>query len=216
MLVPFWVYEGIVRSEYRANIGLYWYRTETYTDSEGKTQTREVRETEWFPLDGTAARQIDDHIVSASVGLPEHEANQLEPFDLGWAQPFDPRLLSGFEAELPSVATAQADRTAAIELRDQEAVRITRTLLPGDTNRLESISARVDIHSRKLVLLPVWIATFHHDKTVLRLLVNGQTGETVGNVPISPWKIAALVFGILAAIAAIAAIIFLIERGAGR
>jgi hypothetical protein len=203
VLVPFWVYEGVVRSEYRAQIGIDWYRRERYEDRDGKTQTREVRETEWFPLGGTAARQIEDHVVSASVGLPAHEANPLEPFDLGRATRFDPRLLSGFEAELASVASGDAERIAIAELRDAEGARLQRELLPGDRNRLEWISSQVEIRARRLVLLPVWIASYRHGDVVLRLLVNGQTGEVVGRVPVSKRKVAlvlALALVVLAAV----------------
>jgi hypothetical protein len=197
VLVPFWVYEGVVRSEYRAKIGLHWYRTEKYTDREGKKQTREVRETEWFPLRGSAARQVEDHVVSASVGLPEPEAVALAPFDLGWSSSYDPRLLSGFEAELPTIAASEAERTAVDELREAEAARILHELLPGDVNRVDAIDSRIEVASRRLVLLPVWVATYRQGDVVLRLLVNGQTGKVVGRVPVSKAKVAALVLALL-------------------
>jgi hypothetical protein len=197
VLVPFWVYEGVVRSEYRAKVGLHWYRTEKYEDREGKKQTRVVRETEWFPLRGSAARQVEDHVVSASVGLPEPEALALAPFDLGWSSSYDPRLLSGFEAELPTIDESEAERTAVDELREAEAARILRELLPGDVNRVDAIDSRIEVASRRLVLLPVWVATYRQGDVVLRLLVNGQTGKVVGRVPVSKAKIAALVLGVL-------------------
>lgn len=208
VLVPFWVYEGVVRSEYRAKIGLHWYRTETYTDSEGKKQTREVRETEWFPLRGSAARQVEDHVVSASVGLPEPEAVALAPFDLGWSSSYDPRLLSGFEAELPTIAEAEAERTAVDELREAEAARILRELLPGDVNRVDAIDSRIEVASRRLVLLPVWVAIYRQGDVVLRLLVNGQTGKVVGRVPVSKAKVAALVLALLLLVGVIALLVW--------
>jgi hypothetical protein len=208
VLVPFWVYEGVVRSEYRAKIGLHWYRTETYTDKAGKRQTREVRETEWFPLRGSAARQVEDHVVSASVGLPEHEAVGLAPFDLGWSTSYDPRLLSGFEAELPTVAESDAQRTAVEELREAEAARILAELLPGDVNRVDAIESRIEVASRRLVLLPVWVATHRQGDVVLRLLVNGQTGKVVGRVPVSKAKVAALVLALLLVAGLIAALVW--------
>ncbi|PRQ09475.1 hypothetical protein [Enhygromyxa salina] len=204
VLVPFWVYEGVVRSEYRAKVGIHWYRRESYKDPDGSTKTRQVRETEWFPLQGAAARQVEDHVVSASVGLPEHEANAIGPFDLGWATPYDPRLLSGFEAELPTVDDLDAEHTARDELRDAEVVRIQRELLPGDSNRVDWISSEIEVKSRRLVLLPVWIATARHRDLVLRLVVNGQTGRVVGRVPRSKLKLAALVLAIVAAVAVLA------------
>jgi hypothetical protein len=203
VLVPFWVYEGVVRSQYRAKIGVDWYRREHYQDRDGNSRAREVRETEWFPLDGTAARQIEDHVVSASTGLPAHEANPLEPFDLGRAVRFDPRLLSGFEAELPSIASDDAERIAVAQLREAEGARLQSELLPGDRNRLEWISSEVELRSRKLVLLPVWIASYRHRDVVLRLLVNGQTGEVIGRVPVSKHKLALVITIALASIAAL-------------
>ncbi|WP_146658495.1 hypothetical protein [Enhygromyxa salina] len=204
VLVPFWVYEGVVRSEYRAKVGVYWYREESYKDPNGTTKTRRVRETEWFPLRGSAARQVEDHVVSASVGLPEREANALGPFDLGWATRYDPRLLSGFEAELPTIDEIDAEHTARDELRDAEAFRIQRELLPGDTNRVDWISSEIDVKSRRLVLLPVWIATARHGERVVRLVVNGQTGRVVGRVPVSKQKVAALVLAILTLVGVVA------------
>jgi hypothetical protein len=158
-----------------------------------------VRETEWFHLSGTAARQVEDHMVSASMGLSEAESNALEPFDLGWAMPVDARLLSGFEAEVPSIARDQALTTANQELRDAEAQRIQDTLLPGDVNRLERIDSQVDIARCRAVLLPVWIATYAHKNVTRRLVVNGQTGRCAGDVPVSATKVTlAVLLGLLA------------------
>ena len=39
-------------------------------------------------------------------------------------------------------------------------------------------------------MLPVWIATYRFENKVFRLLVNGQTGEVVGETPTVWWKIA--------------------------
>jgi hypothetical protein len=193
LLVPFWTYDGVVRSEYDARIGIHWYRTETYTDGQGKTRTRTVKETEWFHMEGTAARRFADHLVSGSVGLPEAESNALEPFDLGWAVPFDARLISGWEAELPSVDKDRADQVALAELRDLEAGRIASDLLPGDVNTLQSIGSHVEVENRSMVLLPVWVASFSHADNAYRLLVNGQSGTCRGEVPISVWKVSAAV-----------------------
>jgi hypothetical protein len=203
VLVPFWVYAGVVRSEYDSRIGIYWYRTETYTDSEGKTRTRQVRETEWFSLSGSAARRVADHLVSASTGLSEPESNALEPFDLGWARVFDARLVSGWEAELPSVDRDRANQVAVQELRDSEAARIRSQFLPGDVKQVSSISSEVSVESCEIVLLPVWMSAYNHKGKAYRLLVNGQTGEVIGQVPKSVWKIVGVVLTVVALIATV-------------
>ena len=209
VLVPHWSLRGVVRSRYEAKVGIHWYRTETYTDSDGNTRTRRKRETEWFDLKGTAARQVEDHLVSASIGLEEAESNALEPFDLGWAVTYDPRFLSGFEAEIPSIARGRATNTATVELREHEVQRIAAELLPGDENRLERCWSEVDVEQYNIVLLPVWIGTFTHKDKVLRLQVNGQTGKCVGQVPVSKVKVAvAIILAILAVTALILYFVF--------
>ena len=41
----------------------------------------------------------------------------------------------------------------------------------------------------RLALLPAWIATHRSNGGVLRLLINGQTGEVVGKLPVSGVKV---------------------------
>ncbi len=67
-------------------IGEYWYRTETYTykDKDGKTHTgtRQVQETEWWPLSGNHRKYYYGFLVSASKGLPQLEAIAIQPYQL--------------------------------------------------------------------------------------------------------------------------------------
>lgn len=191
VLVPFWCYDATAHSEYSGQVGIYWYETETYTVVvNGKTQvrTRQVRRTEWHALSGTHVHAYTDHLVSGSRGLPEDEANALEPFDLGQAQAYAPELIAGLIAEQPSIDHDTARVTANQELASLENRAITR-FLPGDTAKGVTNTTTTHVDDVRLVLLPVWIATFPHNGTVFRMLVNGQTGEVVGSVPRSKTKI---------------------------
>ena len=74
-------------------------------------------------------------------------------------------------------------------------------------------STTTHVDEVRLVLLPVWIATFQHKGKVFRMLVNGQTGEVVGSVPKSKTKIGCavgcvvlLVLGAMGLVGLIAAI----------
>lgn len=195
VLVPFWCYDATARSDYDADVGIWWYETETYTvtvNGKTETRTRQVRRTEWHHLAGSHVQTYTDHLVSGSKGLPESEANELEPFDLGHAKPFDPALLAGLIAERPSIDHEQARVTANQELAQREN-RAIQAFLPGDECRNVRNSTNTDVSDVRLVLLPVWIATYRHNDKVFRLLVNGQTGEVVGTVPRSWTKIAAMV-----------------------
>jgi hypothetical protein len=210
VLIPFYAFDAVARSRFTCEIGIRWTRTETYTETEdGKTvtKTRTITETEWFPFEGTHAKSWLDHLVSASRGLAEAEANALEPFDLGQCQPFAPALTAGFEAEHPTVPRERARDVAAQELANLEARVIAERHLPGDTHRELRSASNFDIQQVELVLLPVWIAAFAGSEGPVRLLVNGQTGEVVGAIPRSTAKIVALVVIVLAVILAIALLV---------
>ena len=208
MFVPFYAYDAVAHTSYRAEIGIYWYRTETYTttDSEGKTvtKTRQVRETDWHPLQGSHVSQWRDHLVSASVGLAEAHANALEPFDLGAAMPWSPALLAGIEAERPTVDHDTASQTAAGEITELAGAEISASHLPGDTYRDLQWRTRCDLGEVRLVLLPVWIAVFPSPGGPIQLLVNGQTTEVVGTVPTSVPKVIGAVAAVVLLLAGLA------------
>lgn len=209
VLVPFYAYDGTARTRWSARVGIHWYETETYTtfvNGKPQVRTRQVQRTEWFPLSGTHAANYRGNLVSASNGLPEAEANQLEPFDLGKATAFAPAAVAGWQAERPTVDHAAAHRIAGQEISRRENEAIAGGFLVGDTR--SDVQSQTDLHVDRVeeILLPVWIATYPHGGKVFRLLVNGQTGEIVGKAPRSNAKIGCIVAvlaGILLAVIAV-------------
>ncbi len=209
VLIPFWSYEAVAHSDYTARVGVWWYRTEVYTEVvmvDGKpttvSRTREVRETEWFRTSGSHVATYTDHLVSGSVGLAEVEANELEPFDLGAARGFAPELVAGWTAERATIDHSEARRVAADELRGRENAAI-RSFLPADEVAEVENQTSVSVIAAELLLLPVWVATCRHQGETLRMLINGQTGEVVGTTPTSAVKIAAAVLLGLALLGAV-------------
>jgi len=199
VLVPFWAHTGTARSEFSAKVGIWWWETVTYVDSKGKVRTRQVRRTEWFAHQGTSIRSVYGHLASASVGLPEADSNALEPFDLGLAQDFDARFVSGFEAEVPSVDREIGEQIARQEVASLEAHRINQYLLPGDEGSVEGIQTDIDLERVEIVLLPVWMASWRHGDKVVRQMVNGQTGKVIGEIPTSTKKVVVATLGALLA-----------------
>ncbi len=199
VLVPFYCYDARAHSTYSARVGCWYYTTRTYTTTvNGRTVTRteRVRHTEWHPVSGTHVAAYDDHLVSGSQGIPEHEANELEPFDLGQARPFDPALVAGWPAELPDVSHEEAERTANEELAELENAAIL-DFLPGDERKGVKNRTTMEVTDVRLVLLPVYMAAYKHKGKPMRLLVNGQTGEVVGKIPRSWFKIVLVVLTVL-------------------
>jgi hypothetical protein len=196
VFLPFWAYDAVARSNYTVDIGIHWYETETYTttDSEGRTvtRTRTVRRTDWHDCQGSHVGDYRDQLVSASRGLSEGHANQLEPFDLGLCQKYNDALIAGWPAERPSVADVRGEATARQEFAAREGQEIA-VFLPGDEHRGLRWDTTVEMKEVELFLLPVWIARYKHKGQVFPLWVNGQTGEVVGDTPISIAKKAGLI-----------------------
>jgi hypothetical protein len=157
-------------------------------------------------------RGLGDRVVSTArnagrrargAGLTSTEVRGLLPFDPGRARAFDPYLVAGWDAELPTRSRAEVDRAAVGEIRELEARRLRKWLLPGDAHEVESLHTDVTLHGVDLVLFPVWLATYRQGERVYRLLVNGQTGRCCGRPPISWVKVSLAMAGVALVILAV-------------
>lgn len=206
--VPAYLYSAVARSQYHALIGEDYTETETYTDSEGNTQTRTVTRTEYRPLAGVHVGYVTDVVVTASRALHNAELEAIEPFDLRQLHRYAPALISGWIAEEASRSPAECLALAREEATVLEGRRLT-AFMPGDSHRELQYQTTVQWETLDPVLVPVWVLAVRYrlDKPVLRVLVNGQTGRAAGNAPLSPWKIGvAVALGVIALIAILVAV----------
>ncbi len=209
--LPFWSFAMLAQSRWWAEIGEYWYRTETYTTTEnGKTvtRTRQVRETEWWNLDGNHHCYYHGYLISGSRGLPQNDADRIKPFQLAALKRYAPDYLAGWLSEEYSIDRPQAEQQCREEFTRRENGNI-QAFLPGDTFR----SLHTDIHfsdvSSDLILLPVYLLSYRYQDKLYRFLVNGQTGKVAGDKPLSWRRIGiaiAVGVGVVTVIAALVAI----------
>ena len=75
-----------------------------------------------------------------------------------------------------------------------------RADIGGDHQRIASVDTQYSHLMFKHILLPMWVSAYLFSGKTYRFLVNGQTGEVVGESPKSGWKIFFLVCGILLAL----------------
>ena len=99
-----------------------------------ETRTRQVQETEWWPLSGRFRRYRSGYLVSGSTGLPQEQAEWIKPFRLEGLKRYEPQYLAGWISE---EATIQRDSALQVclsefEKRQQQDVA---SFLPGDTYR---------------------------------------------------------------------------------
>lgn len=213
--LPFWHFSMGAESRWRARIGEYWYRTETYTvtNAKGKTETRtrQVRETEWFSLSGEHHQYYYGYLVPAGRSLSDSEAREIQPFRLASLTRYRPHFLAGWMCEDDTVP-----RNTAQQLCEQEFVRreqnAVANFLPGDEHSDLRVETRLTPHDSDLVLLPVHILTYRYNDKLYRFIVNGQTGKLIGQKPVSAPRIAAAVGVVLLIIIAIVLLIIFLSR----
>ena len=204
--LPFWTYDANTMSYYVGQRGDYYYVTETYTetDSQGNTQTktRQVRHTRWSPASGSVTRWFDDILIPGSKSLPQNRLNALEPWDLDEMKTYEPAYLSGFKAQRYQVELGEGfEQAKGIAARVIEGD--VRGDIGGDEQMISEIKTHYSAITFKHILLPVYAGAYRLNQKVFQVVVNGRTGEVQGDRPYSFWKIALLVLFILLVIGGI-------------
>jgi uncharacterized CHY-type Zn-finger protein len=210
--MPYWTYDSNTTTQYRGQRGEHYYETERYTDSEGNSQTRQVRKTRWYSASGTVRVDFDDVLVYASKSLPRSLVRKLEPWDLNELKPYEPAYLSGFVAERYAIGLEEGFKVA--EDRMEPKIRSTiRSDIGGDEQRIHWMSVHHANVTWKHTLLPLWISSFRYNDKVYRFMVNARSGEVAGE---RPWSVIKIVLAVLFAIAVIGGIIVLAQSSGAR
>jgi DNA-directed RNA polymerase subunit RPC12/RpoP len=196
---PFWTYDAMTYTRYTGQRGDDYWDTESYTDSAGKRQTRQVRRTRWRSVSGEVQHFFDDVLVRASHSLPGHLVDRAGPWELADLEPFRDAFLSGHLTERYSVSLKEGFREARRVMADEITSLIHRDI-GGDHQRIDTRRTEHVAVTFKHTLLPLWVANYRYRDRLFQVLVNGRTARVAGDRPWSAWKIARLVLLIILAI----------------
>ena len=205
--LPYWTYDSSTSTRYSGQRGDYYYVTETYRDSNGNQQTREVRHTRWSSASGTVHVAFDDVLVCGSQTLPRWLLEKLEPWDLGSLRAFDPAYLSGFVAERYRIGLEDGFKIA----EERMVPRIRRAIesdIGGDEQQISSMNVRHADVTFKHLLLPLWLSSFRYKGKSFRFIVNARTGVVAGE---RPWSVVKIVLFVLVIVAIIVGIVILVQ-----
>jgi DNA-directed RNA polymerase subunit RPC12/RpoP len=205
--IPFWTYDTSAQSQYIGERGEHYYVTEQYTetDSQGNTvtKTRQAQRTRWYPASGAVARDFDDILIPATRSVSRPRLASLEPWDLDKLNPYDPAFLSGFKAQRYQVELEEGFEEAktimAPVIQDD-----ARRDIGGDEQRVHSVQTSYFDTTFKHILLPVYIGAYRFNQKVYQVMINARTSEVQGDRPYSVWKITFLILFIALVIAIIA------------
>jgi Zn finger protein HypA/HybF involved in hydrogenase expression len=213
--IPHWTYDAHTATDYDGQRGDYYYVTRTRTVSDGKggtrTETYQERHTRWRNADGHVERSFDDVLVPASHRLDEETLQKMGPWTLRDARAYQPDYLAGYSALRYDV-----DPDTGLGLAKSYMGGVVegdvRADIGGDEQRIEVMNIQYAAVMFKLMLLPLWIASYVFGGKTFQVLVNANTGEVVGDRPYSAVKITLAVLAALVVVAAIVVAVVLARR----
>ncbi|WP_347485124.1 zinc ribbon domain-containing protein [Vandammella animalimorsus] len=196
--LPYWTFDAHASARWRADAGHYYYTTQTYRDSQGNLQTRQVQHIRWVPASGQLQHFFDDELVPGTVGVHAGLLRKIEPFPtLTDLRPYSPEYVRGWTVE-----RYQVDLRRAATLGEQQMQQRLRALcasrVPGDTHRNLVVDAQYQGRTFKHVLVPVWLVHYTYGAKTYQIVANGYTGTLAGEQPYSWVKIAlAVLLGLM-------------------
>ena len=196
--LPFWTYDASTVTDYTGAKGIN--RQERYKNPKGEMVTRIV--TDWYSKNGRVTIDFDDVLSPASNTLPDSISKLLTNWDLKNCVAFRKEFLAGFITEIyqRDFRVAIKDAQKYMELVIDSSIRRD---IGGDQQRIHAKNTQYNNLKFKLLLLPVWISAFSFNNKVYRFVVNGRTGQVIGDYPISTAKIVLIVLAIIAALCAL-------------
>jgi len=195
--LPYWTFDARVEADWTAEAGYYYYVTETYTDANGKLQTRQVQKIRWEPAAGHVGHFFDDDLVCGSRGVDIRFTSKIEPFPTSELKPYDAGYVSGWMVERYQIDLSEASETSKEQMTEEIAAMCEHEV-PGDTHRNLQVYPKFFDRTFKHILAPIWLLTYTYGAKTFHVVVNGYTGAIAGDRPHSFWKIFFTVLGALA------------------
>ena len=200
--IPFWLYN----IELTGNCKISATRTTSW--SSGNTH---YTKTDYYEVLRGGSMLFNRIPVDGSSRFDDALMNTIEPFNYKDLKEYNHAYLSGFIAEkydIDKTSSFASARDRVINTADQE---FLNTCTGYATKVITSRDYFPKTDTCEYVLLPVYMVNVKYNGKYYTFAMNGQTGEFVGNVPISPLKVilkTLLAFTIAFVVALILSLIF--------
>lgn len=200
--IPFWTFDANTETNWSGMAGYHYYETETYTDSDGETQTRSVQKTDWQFNSGSFTEFFDDILICGSNEVDQKEISKIYPFELESLIPLNEKYILGWSAKNYSLDIENSFAIAE-EFINKELYSIALNELGGDVQTNVSVDSTIKDKTYKHIILPIWFCEYIFNHKKYSFIINGQTGKIQGTKPLSVSKIVAVVLTVLLVIALI-------------
>lgn len=177
--VPFWLFDGAVSGDF------VFHATHSHRYRSGD---KEITETSHFRVVRQGSMAFAKVPVDASSKMPDAHMDAIEPFYYEDLKPFSTAYLPGFLADkydrTVEQTKARADERCIQSLEDA----IRQSVLGYEMCTLRYREVTMERGKAHYALLPVWLLSVRWNEENYLFAVNGQTGKTAGNLPVSKKK----------------------------
>jgi len=197
--IPYWTYDAETITDYSGQRGDVYYVTvqrRMIVDGREKIVTVQEPRVRWTPVAGRVSRWFDDVIIRASRSPSRRILDALEPWDTSALVPFDPRYLSGFDAEEYTVGLDNGFEMARVKM-DRVIRDDIRRDIGGDQQQITSMQTHYRNTTYKNTLFPIWMTHFTYKGKEYYYAINAQSGRITGERPYSYLKITLLILTVL-------------------
>lgn len=204
--LPTWSFDYNVNSTFKG-VGVNEHsKTVHERGTDGNMYPVTKRYTTRHPFSGTRFDVFKNKVHTATSQINQHELTKLGNFGLEKLKVYSPEYLLGFASAGLNVDMHLGFENLKHETK-QEVESLVKMQYRYDRYERFNLECMFNTITWQFIYLPVWICNFKYTKKEYRFLVNGHTGYVTGKVPRSPFKIGALVLGILAVVGAVVALI---------
>jgi DNA-directed RNA polymerase subunit RPC12/RpoP len=181
--MPFWTFSTSIDASWKAEVG--HEHQETYFQN-GERKTRTVIRWRWES--GNVLLAIKDWLTEGSKNINTHIFENIKPFDLNQLIQYNPDYLAGWQSQTYNIQLEDAWTFAKGEIREK-AKSACYSDIGSSHVRNFRMSADFDKEKWRLILLPLYLASYQFEDQTYQVMVNGQSGKIAGEKPVEWWKV---------------------------
>lgn len=132
---------------------------------------------------------VTDLPIDASMKMNDEIMDAIEPYNLKELVGFSFNYLPGFIAEYYDVPSNDCVKRLHKRLKKSVDIKVRKAIKHGNISTVNN-QYEFEGYSFRYALMPIWTIASEYDDKIYHFVVNGQTGEVLGDLPISKQRMA--------------------------
>ncbi|MCR4705100.1 MAG: hypothetical protein K5641_03450 [Lachnospiraceae bacterium] len=173
--VPFWLYDG------EADADVRFEATNSTTTRSGNTETTV---TDHYDVHRVGKVTFERIPADASTRMPDAYMDAIEPFNYNEMIEFSQVYMPGYIADKYDVSREENESRIDLRAKQSAALKMEESVTGYDC--VTTTEEKIDYKTKAVhyAMLPVWMLSTRWNGQNFLFAVNGQTGKTVGDLPI--------------------------------